>query len=109
MKVKYRPAAIDDIETVSEYLADELRNTPAAQKLRSSLLNSISLLKDNPLMGMTLESKLDSTNSKIRFLIVSKQIVFYEVNSEEKVIEIIRILDSRTDYLSILFGEYLME
>lgn len=109
MKVKYRPAAIDDIETVSGYLADELHNAPAARKLRARLLNSISLLKDNPLMGMTLESKLDGTESKIRFLIVSKQIVFYEVNSEEKVIEIIRVLDSRTDYLSILFGEYIIE
>lgn len=109
MKVKYRPAAIDDIEAVSGYLADELHNVHAAQKLRAKLLNSISLLKDNPLMGMTLESRLDGIESKIRFLIVSKQIVFYEVDSAEKVIEVIRVLDSRTDYLAILFGEFLTE
>ena len=36
-----------------------------------------------------------------RYLIVSKQIIFYEVT--ENTIEIIRVLDARTDYLSVLF------
>ena len=40
-------------------------------------------------------------DTPFRYLIVSKQLVFYKVNEEN--IEIIRILDSRQDYLSLLF------
>ena len=53
-------------------------------------------------MGELLVSRFDELDSKLdyRFLIVSKQLVFYRV--EEEIIEVVRILDSRTDYLSIL-------
>ena len=40
-------------------------------------------------------------DTSFRYLIVSKQLVFYNVNKEN--IEILRILDSRQDYLSLLF------
>ena len=40
-------------------------------------------------------------DTPLRYLIVSKQIVFYDINEDN--IEIIRILDSRQDYLSLLF------
>lgn len=40
-------------------------------------------------------------DTSLRYLIVSKQIVFYDINEDN--IEIIRILDSRQDYLSLLF------
>jgi len=53
-------------------------------------------------MGALLSLKFD-LNEKVqyRYLIVSKQIIFYEVT--ENTIEIIRVLDAHTDYLSVLF------
>ena len=51
-------------------------------------------------MGALLSLKFDLNETvQYRYLIVSKQIVFYEVI--ENTIEIIRVLD--TDYLSVLF------
>ena len=53
-------------------------------------------------MGALLSSKFDLDEKvQYRYLIVSKQIIFYEVT--ENTIEIIRVLDARTDYLSVLF------
>lgn len=53
-------------------------------------------------MGALLSLKFDLNETvQYRYLIVSKQIVFYEVI--ENTIEIIRVLDARTDYLSVLF------
>lgn len=53
-------------------------------------------------MGALLSLKFDLNGTvQYRYLIVSKQIVFYEVI--ENTIEIIRVLDARTDYLSVLF------
>lgn len=102
MKVKYRPAAIADIFDTCDYITEKLKNPEAAESLKLRLLDSISLLKDNPYMGELLVSRFDELDSKLdyRFLIVSKQLVFYRV--EEEIIEVVRILDSRTDYLSIL-------
>lgn len=109
MNIKYRPAAIEDIEAMTAYLAVELHHVRAAQKLRARILHGISLLKENPLMGRQIECDLYHEEAEMRFLIVSRQMVFYEINAENHFIEIIRVLDSRTDYLTILFGENLAE
>ena len=35
---------------------------------------------------------------------MSKQLIFYHVDEESGTIEILQVLDGRTDYLSVLFG-----
>ncbi|MBQ9531792.1 MAG: hypothetical protein IJR70_06935 [Eubacterium sp.] len=51
-------------------------------------------------MGNMLSNKFDLTACNYQYIIVNKQLVFYEITDD--VIEIIRILDGRTDYLSHL-------
>ncbi len=70
------------------------------KKLKNNIVDTISLLKDNPYLGPKMSDRFD-IDTPFRYLIVSKQLVFYNVNEEN--IEIIRILDSRQDYLSLLF------
>ena len=101
MKLKYRPAAIADIQNACGYIRDKLKNPRAAKNLKSRILYGASLLKDSPSMGTPLGSKYDGLETNIRFLIVSKHLIFYEVHDD--MIEIIRILDGRTDYLTHLF------
>ncbi len=100
MKLLYRPAAIKDIESAADYIEFQLKNPSAAKKLIETLLKSIAVLKDNPEMGMKLTDKFD-IESDYQFIIVNKQIVFYEIHSDY--LEIVRILDGRTDYLTHLF------
>ncbi|MBR4241217.1 MAG: type II toxin-antitoxin system RelE/ParE family toxin [Eubacterium sp.] len=101
MRIVYRPAAINDIISTAEYIEKELKNPQAAQRLKERILFSVSLLKDNPNMGNLLSNKYEFVESDYLYIIVNKQIVFYEINNDT--IEIIRMLDGRTDYLSHLF------
>ena len=41
-----------------------------------------------------------NVDTSLRYLVISKQLVFYNIKNDN--IEIIRILDSRQDYLSLL-------
>jgi len=53
-------------------------------------------------MGAALNSRFD-VDSDLRFLVVSKQLIFYQIVDDD-LISIVRILDGRRDYLPILFG-----
>ena len=100
MKIVYRPAAVDDISSTATYIEKELNNPQAAQRFRERILYSVSLLKDNPNMGTLLSSKYESVDKDYQYIVVNKQLVFYEINDD--VIEIIRVLDGRSDYLAYL-------
>ena len=100
MKVVYRPAAIDDIKSTAAYIENELKNPQAAARFKQRILYSVSLLKDNPDMGNYLSNKYDSVESDYQYIIVNKQIVFYEIT--DNTVEVIRVLDGRTDYLTHL-------
>lgn len=102
MKIQYRPAAIADLSSTAESIQKQLHNPNAAEKLRADVLHGISRLSEAPEMGPLLRSRYEEIESDIRFLVVRKQMVFYEVHDQS--VEIIRILDGRTDYLAQLFG-----
>ncbi len=102
MKIKYKSTALRDIKQKEEYISTVLKNRPAAQKLTASILRGVSLLADNPRMGVPLNGKFD-VESDLRFLIISKQLVFYRIENEAQ-ISVVRVLDGRQDYMSILFG-----
>ena len=94
MKIIYKKAAIDDLLNIENYIIHQFHNTQAAKKLKSNIADTISLLKDNPYLGPEMSDRFNIDTS-FRYLIVSKQLVFYNINKET--IEILRILDSRQD------------
>lgn len=100
MKIIYKKSAIDDLLNTENYIINQFHNDQAAKKLKTNIVDTISLLKDNPYLGPKMSDRFNIDTS-LRYLIVSKQIVFYDINEDN--IEIIRILDSRQDYLSLLF------
>lgn len=99
MRVSYKRAAVKDMEATRDYIAGRLKNPKAAKKL----MTAISLLADNPYMGAALAEKFEIATD-VRYFVVSKQLIFYRVDEGNSVIEILRVLDGRTDYLSVLFG-----
>lgn len=101
MIIRYKNAALRDIQQKQDYIANVLKNKKAAQNLVSSILRTVSQLMDNPMMGVPLNSKFD-VDSDLRFFIISKQLAFYRIE-DESVISVVRMLDGRQDYMSILF------
>lgn len=102
MNISYKDAAVRDIAETKDYIEKNLKNKLAALKLVATILKAVSLLADNPLMGTALNSKFD-VDSAIRFLVVAKQLVFYEIEDDEN-ITVLRVIDGRRDYMSILFS-----
>ena len=101
MKVFFKKTAVDDIRASASYVADKLHNKPAAKKLTASIFHAAMLLADNPYMGAELAGKYP-VDSDLRFLIVSKHLIFYRV-ADDQHIEVTRVLDGRQDYMTILF------
>ena len=101
MRIEYKRTALLDLQQTQDYIANTLKNRPAAQKLVSSVLHNISLLAHNPRMGTALNSQFD-VDPDLRFIVLSKQLVFYQIVDDD-LISIVRILDGRRDYLSTLF------
>ena len=52
-------------------------------------------------MGTLLSGKYDGLHTSMRFIVISRQLIFYEISDD--IVEVIRILDGRTDYLARLF------
>lgn len=102
MRIEYKRAALLDLQQTQDYIANTLKNKTAAQKLVSSVLHDISRLEGNPRMGPALNSRFE-VDSDLRFIVVAKQLVFYQI-VDDTLISIVRILDGRRDYISILFG-----
>lgn len=100
MRVQYKPQAIDDIKELHDYISSVLKNPAAAKKLTTAILHSVSQLKTNPLLGAELRGKFD-IDTDIRFIIVSKQLIFYRVQND--IITIIRVIDGRRDYMVLLW------
>lgn len=100
MQIIYKKTAIDDLLNTENYIISRFNNKQAAQKLKSTLVNTIALLKDNPYLGPKMSDQFN-VDTPLRYFVISKQLVFYSIKNDN--IEIIRILDSRQDYLSLLF------
>lgn len=104
MKILWRPAAIADLQNTLKYIKHNLKNPSAANALREKVFNGVMLLTENPYMGMSLKSRFElDKDVSYRYIIIKKQIVFYEIFADR--IEIIRVLDGRTDYMSVLFSQ----
>lgn len=99
MQIIYKKTAIDDLLNTENYIISRFNNKQAAQKLKSTLVNTIALLKDNPYLSLKMSDRFN-VDTPLRYFAISKQLVFYNIKNDN--IEIIRILDSRQDYLSLL-------
>ena len=101
MRIFYKKTALDDIRKTEQYIRQQLRNKKAALELTQRITRAISQLSDQPYMGTPLSSKVD-LETDLRFLIVSKRLIFYRVDVDR--IKITRVLDGRQDYMTHLFN-----
>ena len=98
-EVVYYPTAIDDFNNILYYIS--IDNPPASIALIDKIDNAIGSLSQFPHKGVIPKSfYLKSKN--YRLLIVDSYIVFYIANDVLSIIEIMRVLSSKQNYLSIL-------
>lgn len=102
MRLRYTPEAREDLRRTEQYIAENLCNADAAKHVIANILKACSRLKEQPDMGIRLGQKI-GRNTKVRYIICGKHLAFYLI--EDQVISVIRILDSRTNYMQIIFNE----
>ena len=102
MKIKYTPAAMEDLQEMKTYIAKTLHNPKAANRITKSILDSCANLKSHPQLGMSLAAKTGQ-DTDLRYLVCEQHLALYRVEGE--LILIARILDGRTDYMRVLFRD----
>ena len=98
----YSPEALQDLDDISDYITYELSSPLAAHNLLTEITQTVDLLKNNPLMGASINS-IANIVSDYRFLVVKNYMVFYRYFNNNIYID--RVLYSKSHYLSVLINQ----
>lgn len=101
-KLRINPLAKQDLIDIKEYITNEHESTSVAVNGISKIIDSYENLKQFPMLGVELSSKIDIPTN-YRYLISGNYLIFYKVN--EIYVSIYRILYTRQDYIKILFRD----
>ena len=100
MKLRINPEAFKDMESIKEYISEELHNPDAATHILRHIIDSYNKLLDFPLMGPSLTS-VTGIVTDFRYLVCGNYLIFYKADAE--FISIYRVLYSKQDYIRTLF------
>jgi len=100
-KVQFSPLAKEDLLKLKNYLLDDFDEVTADNAI-GKLVNNIKNIEEYPLLGRPLANKIDIP-TEYMYYVADKNYVFYRL--ENKHIKVIRILDTRQDYIQLLFDE----
>lgn len=98
----YSPVAVKDLEQIDDYITEELKNPSAALKIMTDIQLAIEKLAETPGIGAPLTARYENVDDS-RYLVCGSYLIFY--HEHKNVIYIDRILYSKRDYITILFGE----
>lgn len=102
-KIKYAPAAVDDMDEIFSYISKE--NVTTAEIMLEKISNGIARLGELPNMGSILsDEEYTLVQRGYRFIVVQPYLIFYRII--DNTVVIYRILHGRRDYLRELFAPY---
>ncbi len=96
-EIRFSALAKKDLIRISIYLEEEFGSDVANIQLRE-LLQSIKRFEEFPLIGRPLMNIIDIPTDYMYF-VVERNYVFYRL--EKQIVKIIRILNTRQDYMDI--------
>lgn len=104
--MKYRVERTDTADSLIRkivlFIAENFGNDLALEKL-DYFEESIMLLGDDPYIGAEPRYNVLKRQGYL-VLILEKDLVFYKVDEEKKVVTVYAVVDQRQDYLSIIRG-----
>lgn len=86
-----------DIQSIVDYIRYELMELSIARKYEKLIKEEIQRLEYSPQKYAAISSDNVKINNT-RKLVVKNYIVFYRINEEEKIVNIVRVLYGRTDW-----------
>ena len=100
MKIRYAPAAREDLRELRSYLISEFGASVAASSV-GQIVADIAALKRHPALIRPLSDKIGRPSAYSYFLCGRYSIAILAV--AENMISVVRILDGRTDYATTVF------
>ncbi|MGN0640397.1 MAG: type II toxin-antitoxin system RelE/ParE family toxin [Oscillospiraceae bacterium] len=100
--IEFTPQARDDFRQIREYISVDLCSETAASKAIEKIIESIARLKDFPEIGALLYYRVE-IKTDYRYLVSGNYNVFYRIETDT--VKIIRVLNSRRNFMAVLFGE----
>jgi toxin ParE1/3/4 len=85
-KVVWTEPALADLHNICSYIANE--NPDAAQRVGEDILNHVEVLEAFPFIGPTYPR---ASSGQVREIVCGKYRIFYRVNEERKLVEILTI------------------
>ncbi len=90
------------IRRIVLFVAENFDKATALKKL-DELEKGIMMLSDNPYLGEEPRYPVLKRQG-YRVLILEKDLVFYKINEEKRIVTVYAVVDQRQDYISILRG-----
>ena len=103
MTIRYTPAARDDLRAVKAWIIGEFGDAVVADKAVVDIIKGIGVLKRNPQLARPLQDKVHRKTDYKYILCGKRSIAILRI--EAATASVIRILDTRTDYITTIFGD----
>ncbi|TBL73062.1 type II toxin-antitoxin system RelE/ParE family toxin [Paenibacillus thalictri] len=101
-KIRINPLALQDLQEIKAYIAEELCNSEAAVSVIKMIISRYEQLTSFPFMGNKL-SVVMNVKTDFRYIVSGNYLIFYRVEAEY--VSVYRVLYGRRDYMRILFGD----
>ena len=101
MKIRYSPAARDDLCQLKRYLTLEFGASVASKSI-AKIVSDISSLKSHKHLARPLADKVGRATDYLYFLAGRYPVVI--ISDGDGIYSVIRILDRRTNYVRTIFG-----
>lgn len=100
-KVKLTQEFIDEFEEISRYIANELKNTDASNRLRGKIMYNTLLLEKSPKMFVEIE-KTDRTERQYRRIVINNYVILYTIDESEQIVYVAHIYYGGRNYIDDL-------
>ncbi|WP_187759771.1 type II toxin-antitoxin system RelE/ParE family toxin [Thiospirochaeta perfilievii] len=100
-KINLTQKAYGDLRDIYSYIKEELHTKSSALKVIDEIENRIMLLKDYPEIGTFVKDEV-LLKKGYRKLIVNNYIALYLIDDNRKIVNIIRVVYGKRDYLELV-------
>lgn len=95
MKLLYSPEADNDMAKIHAYIANDLEDVLAAQRISGQILQHVELLMDFPQLGKEIENA-EGVPVGARMLVADRYLILYR--HDEHQVMVLRIVNALLDY-----------
>jgi len=99
-RVRHTEQSYDDLDGIIEYISEKLFDPQAAERFFNNVSEKIERLKDNPyIIPLYHDEKLSAKG--YRFVVIGNFLMFFAVDDNKKIVNIIGIVYARRDMPAI--------